>query len=313
MRGTSGMRFFVVVAAAAATLAACAALPYHEPPRPIVVLVHGRGQLGQDTAMLHREWARDIGAGLAAAGLQSLRPEDVRLAWYADILDPDSDSLCSARATSNPDSLGFGDFARGFLALLTGLGPPNETRELRGFMGDILYAVDPEKRCAAERRVGSVIRSALSENRPVIVMAYSLGSLVTYGWLRSLDEQEARGANLRLVTIGSPLGVPVIREMVFGDGARSALRFPSRVTSWENVYDPNDFLSAPLARALSRNGTPPLRDYETNASEREDPHNIERYLRDRTTGGALKRAICEATNQQLAGCQGKDGLSASRP
>jgi hypothetical protein len=264
-------------------------------PRPVVILVHGRGQLGQDTASLRREWKRDLDSSLKLVGIPALPDEDVRLAWYADVLDPDSDSLCDS--AENSDSLGFGDVARGFLALISSAVPNDDSREVRGLMGDLLYALDAPKRCAAERRVGGIIASALREKRPVIVVAYSLGSLVTYGYLRSSRAEASPGA-LRLVTIGSPLGVRVIRELVFGESVER-LTLPGSVTSVENVYDPNDFLSAPLEGVLSATS---VRDDATHASERDDPHNLTRYLRDRATGAAVMRALCASTNDGYPAC-----------
>ena len=276
----------------AVVLVSCIGATYSPAPelRPVVILVHGRGQLGQDTAALRREWKRDLDSSLTLVGMPRLADADVRLAWYADVLDPDSEGSCAIRAASD-DSLGFGDIARGLLGFLANAVPPDDSREMRGLMGDLLYALDPSKQCAAERRVGDVIEAAAREDRPVIVVAYSLGSLVTYGYLKSRAPDAKRTNNLRLVTVGSPLGVRAIREMIFGEGG-DTLRIPPTVTAWENVYDPNDFFSAPLEGVLYPHS---IHDRPTHASEREDPHNLGRYLRDRATGAAVMRAICETT------------------
>jgi len=292
------MRSFALALLAASAIGGASA-PHGAAARPIIVLVHGRGQLGQDTAALRREWKRDLDSSLTLVGVPRLRDEDVRLAWYADVLDPDSEweGRCGPARTSD-DSLGFGDVARGFLGLLASAVPADESREVRGLVGDLLYALEPSKRCDAERRVGGVIEAALRENRPVIVVAYSLGSLVAYGYLESRSRDANVPGNLRLVTIGSPLGVRVIRELIYGEGSDS-LHVPSGVVSWENVYDPNDFFSAPLEGVLSPRT---IRDRPTHATEREDPHNLSRYLRDRATGAAVMRAICETERKEIAAC-----------
>ena len=245
--------------------------------------------------MLRREWKRDLDSSLTLVGMPALRDDDVRLAWYADVLDPESDSLCESAVSE--DSIGFGDVARGFLALVGSTMPTDDSREVRGLMGDMMYALDATKRCAAERRVGAVIAAAQREKRPVIVIAYSLGSLVTYGYLRTAEPQPRTG-DLRLVTVGSPLGVQVIREIVFGDTARM-LRLPPTVAAVENVYDPSDFLSAPLEGVLS---APSVRDDATHAGERDDPHNFTRYLRDRATGAAVMRALCASSRDEYPAC-----------
>src|SRR5439155_1029188 len=135
------MRFLLVLPLAAATLTAALA-QRADAPRPIVILVHGRGQLGQDTASLRREWKRDLDSSMKAVGLAELADQDVRLAWYADILDVDSDSACATPRVSD-DSLTFGDLARGFLGFLAAGGSENESREMRGLIVELRYAVDP--------------------------------------------------------------------------------------------------------------------------------------------------------------------------
>ena len=298
MRGNTGMRFLSL----ALVLVSCIGATYSPPAppqRPIVILVHGRGQLGQDTSALRREWKRDLDSSLTLVGMPHLADADVRLAWYADVLDPESDGSCIARDTSD-DSLSFGDVARGFLGFLASAVPADDAHEVRGLMSDLLYVLDPSKQCAAERRVGEVIEAASRENRPVIVVAYSLGSLVTYGYLKSRPPPtDPKGfSNLRLVTLGSPLGVRAIREMIFGESG-DTLRIPPSVAGWENVYDPNDFFSAPLEGVLYPRS---VHDRPTHATEREDPHNLGRYLRDRATGAAITRAMCESTRVDSAAC-----------
>jgi pimeloyl-ACP methyl ester carboxylesterase len=290
------MRFFAVALLATTAFGAVSA-GRGEAPRPIIILVHGRGQLGQDTAALRRDWKRDLDSSLTLVGLPRLRDEDVRLAWYADVLDPDSEGECESRRPSS-DSLSFADVARGFLGFLASAVPQDESREVRGLMADLLYVLEPSKQCDAERRVGSVIEAALGEHRPVIVVAYSLGSLVAYGYLESRPRNAKSPGDLRLVTIGSPLGVRVIRELVYGDTSDS-LHVPTSIASWENVYDPNDFFSAPLEGVLAPRT---VRDRPTHATEREDPHNLSRYLRDRATGAAVMRAICETQRKEIAAC-----------
>ena len=275
-------------------------------PRPLVVFVHGRGQLGQDTASLRREYERDLDSALALVGMSKLRDDEVRLAWYADVLDPESDSVCTNSISRVSDSLSFGDLARGFLGFLASAVPKDESFEMRGLISDLLYVVDGAKRCAAERRIGSVIESAVSENRPVVVIAYSLGSLVTYGYLNS-RLPSARQPDIRLITIGSPLGVAAVRQMVYGDNVNT-LPMPRGVSSWENIYDPNDFISGPLegivvGRTAARDSVG-VRDHALQAASMDEAHLIAHYLHDRVTGAAVRGALCEgaAREQSTSAC-----------
>ncbi|HMC57387.1 MAG TPA: hypothetical protein VKH19_19555 [Gemmatimonadaceae bacterium] len=258
--------------------------------RPIVILVHGRGQFGQDTAALRRDWTADIDSALSKAGVPALPSSDVRLAWYADALDPDSSYSCAPRVrmTGANEELDIRDIASGFLNFLAGA-VGEDSREMRGFVGETMYVLDSQSRCAAEARVGKVIRAAAAEHRPVVVVAYSLGSLVTYGYLLSADSL----ANIRLVTVGSPLALRPVREIIFGEQA-GTLRVPKSVLSWENVYDASDVLAGPLSGQLPEGV---LRDRPTHASSAEEAHAIARYFRDQATGEALRDAICAAAPQ----------------
>ena len=249
--------------------------------RPVVVLVHGRGQFGQDSAQLRRQWLADLDTALTRVGMPALSPSDVRLAWYADAMDPDSTYSCGPRtamASAAGDAVDIRDVASGFLNFIA-RAAGEDSRELRGLVGETMYVLDSRSRCAAEARVGRVIREAARDRRPVIVVAYSLGSLVTYGFLQHADSL----ANIRLVTVGSPLALRPVREIIFGETAGS-LRVPKSVISWENVYDGGDVLAGPLSGQVSSDM---LRDRVTHADSTEEAHAIARYFRDRATGEAL--------------------------
>ena len=291
MQGNNDMRLlllpFIALLLAAASI---------EPPTPLVILVHGRGQLGLDSATLRREWKKDLDASLASAGMPALADADLQLAWYADVLDPNREESCSSSGGSTDDA-GRG-LVRGFLMSLTSLvseSIQDGAREARGVIGDVLYVVDPETRCAAEARVADALQGAVKTGRPVVIVAYSLGSVVAYAHLSKLAVDAPRLRDLRLITIGSPLGVPEMREILMGDGV-PAPRMPPGVRSWVNVYDPNDAFAAPLDSA----GVGAFSDRPTQRATSGDPHGIGGYLRDRETGLALARALC-ATNARAYG------------
>ena len=264
--------------------------------RPVVILVHGRGQFGYDSAALRREWKRDLDTALATVGLPRMRDEDVRLAWYADVLDPQSDLECGVTDDQGKEALGLGSFARGILAgLSSAIADSTEAIGARGLFGDILYFLDSGTRCAAQQRIGETFKAVAAERRPVVVVAYSLGSLVTYGHLRAHPKGDAP-ADLRLITMGSPLGVRELRDLLMDADSDSVLA-PIGVRSWDNVYDPDDFFAAPLSGKV---GMKELRDRRTESESDYAAHQLKHYSRDRATGLALGRALCEATRNQLS-------------
>jgi hypothetical protein len=70
---------------------------------------------------------------------------------------------------------------------------------------------------------------------PVVVIGHSLGSIIAYDVLREL--RESRDIPL-FVTVGSPLGVTEIQDLVV-----QALRVPAGVSAWRNVADGRDLVA----------------------------------------------------------------------
>jgi hypothetical protein len=275
------MKALVVLAAAVTLAAACAASAprAQEPQRPVLVIVHGRGHGDADSAALRRRWKRALDSALAPNGAR-LADGDLRLAWYADILDPSGQEACERTADADSATV----VVRGIFGAMAALLPNDqETRETRGLIGDLLWVIDDARRCAAERRVGAEIERAIHTRRPVVVIGYSLGSVVTYGYLRARAPR-AGDPPIDLITVGSPLGHPVFRELL-GVGPE-ALRRPRSVRSWENVYDPNDPFASPITDATAADV---LSNRATENETSRDPHDIERYLGDRATSAILKR------------------------
>jgi len=263
-------------------------------PLPLVILVHGRGQLGLDTAAMRREWKRDLDASLASVGLPALRDDDVRLAWYADALDPNAENECARPVSGGGvEELGLGDVTRALFASLASALPANESRGARSVFGELLYFLDGDTRCAAGKRFGAQYREAIAQNRPVVIVAYSLGSVVTYDYLKT---HGATGADVRLITAGSPLGAREFRELLFGVGAPPPA-LPSGVTTWVNLYDPDDPFASPV-------GAPTAIDWRTESPYGGSAHYHGRYLRDPAMGRALGRAICASSARALGdGCR----------
>ena len=85
--------------------------------------------------------------------------------------------------------------------------------------------------------IREVLRSALSGiDGPVVVLGHSLGSIIAYDVLR-----EQRSASLEvplLVTVGSPLGVTEVQDLV-----SRPLVVPAEVAAWRNASDARDLVA----------------------------------------------------------------------
>src|SRR5438105_4213572 len=93
------------IAALATTLAITVSPPISRPlapapaGRPLILLLHGRGMLDRDTASLRRLWQHALEAGGRTYTRAPLLSDgDVRLVWYADVLDPLSSAGCDFSA-----------------------------------------------------------------------------------------------------------------------------------------------------------------------------------------------------------------------
>jgi hypothetical protein len=128
------------------------------------------------------------------------------------------------------------------------------------------------KRPAVGAAVDALVRPALATGEPTVVVAHSLGTVVTFRLLRALAAEGTPATVPLYVTLGSPLTLEAVQGALGGPFAR-----PPGVARWVNARDPDDFIS------LNRGLLPPrftggienLGDVDNRG---EDPHAIPGYL-----------------------------------
>jgi len=265
--------------------------------------VHGRGMVDRDTAATRTMWLDALKAGAKNVSTQALIGDrDVRLVWYADVLDPASPERCSYApddprtrrdASGDPDLKSFVSLVGNLLgALNTFVSDKDGATELRALSGDATFLTDAHKRCAAEQRLADAIDRAGKEGRPVILVAHSLGSIVAYDYLSSRRDS---GVVQSVVTIGSPLGSSELRHLLIGGDSTETFKLPSSARAWINIRSAADPFAMPLSFG---------RDILTSTpTDEPDAHEMVGYLRNTTTAGAVLGGWCAAfIGSAPAGC-----------
>lgn len=235
---------------------------------PSLVAVHGiwNGKAGvgrtpeEAGAALASKWTTALAAGLAEVGLQASLPQIAApyyshlLATYAqggandlNLLTPQEQAWCWTwmRELGVPAEAEQGHLT---LPLRHGLdwlarhrrtAAPALARIMAALLRELFVYIS---RPAVRNRVRETVGVAIEAHRPRVVVAHSLGSVVTY---EALHARSDLAIDL-LVTVGSPLGMP---EVVFDcldpepSGGRGAK--PPGVKRWVNIADVGDLVAVP--------------------------------------------------------------------
>lgn len=284
-----------------------------------LVLVHGRAQQRKDPVVLHREWTDALGVGFDRAGVDN-PITGVAFAYYgdllADLVDRVERDLPDEIAARGPGS-GPPNYAltqRSILAdLVAGAGITEE--QVTAELGDVA-ARDPQNwgwvlaavrtlsripgldsrvidtwlrdvslyvtNAAVQRAVDRVVTAELDAN-PFVLVAHSLGTVVSYNVLRSPERTApCRG----MVTLGSPLGIAAIRNRL-----RSPITYPPDLASWFNAYDRADIVAL---RPLDNNffpTDPPIENHADVANFTHNRHGIAGYLADPKVAATIAQLL----------------------
>jgi len=284
-----------------------------------LLLVHGRGQQGQNPSALKSEWVEALQRGASAARLTL--PTDVEIAfpYYGDTLDRftrDANipltSGITARGSANDDEfLAFqAEFAE---AVRSGAGVTDAQVDVeygpntrpRGplnweWVQAILRAVDKHggglsqnaleiftrdvflysTRAGVRDEIDRIVASQLT-GEPTVVVAHSLGTLVAYSVMR----RDTRSLQIpAFITVGSPLGVRSVRDQF------RPLRYPP-VDGWYNAFDPRDVVALYPLDARNFPVQPPIENNGTVNNHTSNRHGIVGYLDDANVAKKILDAL----------------------
>jgi hypothetical protein len=80
------------------------------------------------------------------------------------------------------------------------------------------------------------LEMAAAANRPILLLAHSMGSVIAYDALWQLSYGQSRPLTIdTLITLGSPLGQRYIQERLLSHQEQGARRFPDNIRHWVNI------------------------------------------------------------------------------
>lgn len=288
-----------------------------------MILVHGISQEGKNEQLILDEWLDTLRHTFAGIGHDPLgRLSRVDAAFYGDLLEHLSSLRLKDEAIAlgtDDGSEDFDEFAVGPLeemALM--LGVTREAIEAEEPQATVPMGAGPHKRWLkaiaravekvspfngrialralgqahayirnqyAHDEVNGKVRQLFEDDEPVIVVSHSLGTLVSYSLLREFAAKGRPRAVPLWLTLGSPLGIDVVRKGF----AKPRLR-PADVARWVNAADPEDFVA--LRSALhAKDYGPDVENISDVENGKANPHGIAGYLGDVRIAQAIVDAI----------------------
>lgn len=275
-----------------------------------LVFVHGRSQGGQDRAKLQQAWEQTLREGLAAARLTLPTNTAVSFPFYGDELDrsvsqlnaPLFTDVATKGATIEDREMVFRAELALELARNAGLSTADIEREAgpdanekgplqwewvhailklldrNAHAGDIVldqftrdvyvYMTYPK----VSKAIDDIVLAAIVAPGPCVVVAHSLGTILSYRILTAL----AGSVDVRaFITVGSPLGLNAIRNHL-----PTPLAMPQHVGKWRNAYDKRDVVAL-----LPLDGTtwpiePSIENFGEVKNMTSNAHGIVGYLND---------------------------------
>lgn len=289
----------------------------YNPDMAGIVGIHGIAQQFRGGYQLGTVWFDALRDGLVAAGhraaADALAPGDLRVAYFGDLFRPQGAMAAQEPPFSAADVRP--GLERGLLDELYGaavmqdpsLGPPRgamgpgkatvqvmlerllRSRTFarvaqRAFIGNLKQVTRFLTDGSVKELVLARVHKEMDDGTRVMI-GHSLGSVVAYEYLCRYRPPAVE----LLVTLGSPLGIPgLVFDRLTPVPAAGSGAWPSTVTGWVNVADPDDIVALRKQLAgLFPGPSPGEAVVDRLVDNGDEPHAADRYLNARQTGSAL--------------------------
>jgi pimeloyl-ACP methyl ester carboxylesterase len=274
-----------------------------------LLFIHGRGQGRFDPVVLRSQWMDALKRGAQKVGSAVPSVINIDFPFYGNTLDqfvnaanlPLTLDIQARGAAPNNEFLAFQDQIAEDVRAKAGVTDQEVLDEYGNYPEErgplnwrwvqaILRAVDKHagglSQAALEQftrdvylyttksgvrdAIDEIVRAKLTE-RPTIVVAHSLGSVVAYNVLRS----DPRNLSIPLlVTVGCPLGIRAIRNQLV------PLKFPKPVHAWYNAFDARDVVALFPLDGSNFPVRPDVTNFDGVKNHTDNRHGIDGYLDD---------------------------------
>lgn len=280
-----------------------------------LIFVHGINHQGLNSTWVRDEWLDALSKALSPEDVAVVERQNIIAPYYGNVLFEHTQGLTEAKNELQAQSAGAvsGDEARFYTNVLSELAAEKAIPEVvletdaaaapQGALchnrhtialaravetysplrGSVLLRFLPQaftylSRMQATGAIDAIVRPAL-EKGPCVVVAHSLGTVVTYKIMRELKQRAPF-----YLTLGSPLAIRAVQGKIgppFG-------RRPA-VGRWRNVFDKEDFVT--LGRPLDSDSFGAgVENTEVDNGD-VDPHDLRRYLGQSDIARSLVAAI----------------------
>lgn len=288
-----------------------------------MILIHGISQEGKSEEKIRDEWLEPMRAAFSKIGHDPLgKLTRIEAAFYGDLLHENSspwlkaETLAMGAEDAGDDFDEFAVEALESMASVIGVTRTDieeEASETTVPMGKgphkkwlkaivrTLEKVSPLKGTIALRALGQAhayirnqyvhdlvnekVRPLFDDNEPAIIVSHSLGTIVSYAILREFARSNHPRQSPLWLTLGSPLGIDVVRRGFSKPRVR-----PADVARWVNAADPEDFVALRSALDASTFG-PGIENISDVENGNENPHSIVGYLSDARVAKTIAEAI----------------------
>jgi len=289
-----------------------------------LVFVHGRSQEKKNSAALKAQWIAAFSKGLAKSGLQlPISEKEIKFPYYGQTLydliaNASADKVAEivVRGAANDreskvfvenilnDVLKKAGISEAQVAKIAGGNVRERGLQNKKWVLGLFRAIDKYMPFASGASIALItndvyqylrnpglrdaieegVRGALSDQTPMIIVGHSLGSVVCYNMLRR-DGKRAGWQVPLLLTLGSPLGISMIRDSL------APIRAPEGVRSWVNAFDPADAVALHALDKLHFKVSPPIENLRHVRNGTDNRHGIAGYLDDKIVAKRIYDAL----------------------